>query len=220
MKLSNGAMGLKQRVIRAVVGQFVRPRGLPGRLVGWEMAVRPSNRKRNLWAVELLEVQSTDRVLEIGFGPGVAIQALAHLTANGNVYGIDHSEVMVRQAIARNRRAVDEGRVSLVLGTPEDLARFEVLFDKALIVNNFGMWPSPARGLERLRNVMSPGGRVAIVTQPRCPGATVETTWGADREIAEQLREAGFTQIKTETLPLRPPVTCVMGHAPMIEARP
>jgi ubiquinone/menaquinone biosynthesis C-methylase UbiE len=117
-------MGLKQRVIRAVVGQFVRPRGLPGRLVGWEMAVRPSNRKRNLWAVELLEVQSTDRVLEIGFGPGVAIQALAHLTANGNVYGIDHSEVMVRQAIARNRRAVDEGRVSLVLGTPEDLARF------------------------------------------------------------------------------------------------
>jgi SAM-dependent methyltransferase len=212
-------MGLKQRVIQVVVGQFVRPRGLAGRLVGWEMATRPSNRKRNLWAVELLELRSTDCVLEIGFGPGVAIRALARQTSEGKVYGIDHSEVMLRQATGRNRQAVNEGRVNLVLGTPTDVSSLGVMFDKALIVNNFGMWPAPERGLESLRSVMRPGGRVAIVTQPRCPGVTAETTWGADREIAEQLRDAGFTGITTEVLQLQPPVTCVLGTAPAISER-
>jgi hypothetical protein len=63
-------MGVRQPVINAVVGQFVQPRGFAGRLVGWEMAMRRSNRKRNLWAVDLLEVRPTDCVLEIGFDPG------------------------------------------------------------------------------------------------------------------------------------------------------
>jgi SAM-dependent methyltransferase len=86
-------MEARQRMIDAVMGQFGRPRGLAGILAGWEMTVRPSNRKRNLWAVDLLEVRPADRVLEIGFGPGVAIRALARRASAGFVYGIDHSEV-------------------------------------------------------------------------------------------------------------------------------
>jgi ubiquinone/menaquinone biosynthesis C-methylase UbiE len=64
-------------------------------------AHRPSNRQRNRWVVSLLGVQPTDQVLEIGFGPGVAVAALARAGA-GHVYGIDHSAVMLRQASRRN----------------------------------------------------------------------------------------------------------------------
>jgi SAM-dependent methyltransferase len=207
-------MGARQRVIDAVVGQFVQPRGLAGRLVGWDMTVRPSNRKRNLWAVDLLEVQPTDRVLEIGFGPGVAIRALARRASAGCVYGIDHSKVMVRQATARNRAAVERGRVILRLGSAADLATFGAVFDKVLVVNNFGMWPDPLQGLGELRSVMRPGGRVAIVSQPRCPGATAETTRRVGRATVEQLRNAAFTGMRTEVLNLRPPVVCVLAEAP------
>ena len=38
----------------AIRSQFVRPRNFAGWLVGWEMALRSSNRKRNAWVVELL----------------------------------------------------------------------------------------------------------------------------------------------------------------------
>jgi hypothetical protein len=62
-------MGFKEALRKAVVSQFIRPRGFGGWLAGWEMALRPSNRTRNAWAVRLLEVGPTDRVLEIGFGP-------------------------------------------------------------------------------------------------------------------------------------------------------
>lgn len=213
-------MGVRQRVIRALVGQYVQPRGLAGRLAGWDMATRPSNRKRNLWAVELLEVQPTDCVLEIGFGPGVAIRALARRASHGKVYGLDHSEVMVRQATARNRAAVREGRVDLRLGSAVDLPTLGVVVDKVLIVNNFGMWPDPEQSLEHLRRVMRSGGRVAIVSQPRLPGATAETARRAGRMTAEHLRVAAFTGIRTETMNLRPLVVCVLGDVPAPARQP
>ncbi len=64
-------MQLTQQVIKRLRAQAARPTGLPGRMVGWVLAHRSSNRRRNAWAVSLLDVQRDDRVLEIGFGPGV-----------------------------------------------------------------------------------------------------------------------------------------------------
>jgi SAM-dependent methyltransferase len=210
-------MGARQRLIRAVMTQFVRPHGFAGRLAGWEMALRPSNRKRNRWAVALLDVQPHDHILEIGFGPGLAIRELARRATDGFVLGIDHSEVMVREATVRNRAAVEQGRVDLRLGSALDLRDFRELFDKALAVNNFGMWPEPAARLTELRRALRPGGRVAIVSQPRCPGATAETTRRVGEETAERLRDAGFISIHRETLNLRPPVACVLAEAPPTE---
>jgi ubiquinone/menaquinone biosynthesis C-methylase UbiE len=50
----------------------------------------------------LLEVGPNDRVLEVGFGPGVVIQCLSKLAAAGYAAGIDQSREMVEQARARN----------------------------------------------------------------------------------------------------------------------
>ena len=70
-------MAVKRAVIAAIVGQFGDPRGTAGTVAGWVMAHRPSNRRRNRWVVSLLDVQPTDRVLEIGFGHGHTIERLA-----------------------------------------------------------------------------------------------------------------------------------------------
>jgi spermidine synthase len=73
-------MQLMQKVVEHVRAQFGRPAGLGGRMAGWVMAHRSSNRRRSAWAVSLLGVERDDRVLEIGFGPGVAIRELSRIT--------------------------------------------------------------------------------------------------------------------------------------------
>src|SRR5262249_2554216 len=133
-------MGLKQKTIGAVVSQFHRPHGFGGRAAGWVMAHRGSNRKRNVWAAGLLDVQPTDRVLQMGCGPGVAIQQLARRATSGLVVGVDHSELMVRHARKRNAAAVRAGRVDLRLGSAEDLPAFDERFDKVLAVNSLMFW--------------------------------------------------------------------------------
>jgi SAM-dependent methyltransferase len=207
-------MDRKQTLALAIRSQFRRPRGFAGWLVGWEMALRSSNRKRNIWAVGLLGVKPTDRVLEIGFGPGIAIRELSRRATHGLVCGVDHSAVMVRQATRRNAAAVRAGRVDLRLGSAEHLPAFAELFDKVLAVNNMGMWREPAERLKEIHRRMRPGGRIAIVSQPRCPGATAETTVAAGREIATRLTAAGFTGIRSDMLALKPPVVCVIGEVP------
>ena len=44
------------------------------------------------WVIDLLEIAPDDRVLELGFGPGVVIQRLAKLAAAGHIAGIDLSK--------------------------------------------------------------------------------------------------------------------------------
>ena len=211
---STEVMNRKQKLAMAIRSQFRQPRGFAGWLAGWEMALRSSNRQRNVWAVGLLGVEPTDRVLEIGFGPGIAIRELSRQATHGLVCGVDHSAVMVRQAMRRNAAAVCAGRVDLRLGAAEHLPAFAEPFDKVLVVNNMGMWREPAERLKALQRLMRPGGRIAIVFQPRCPGATAETTVAAGREIAARLTAAGFTRIRSDTLALTPPVVCVLGEVP------
>jgi SAM-dependent methyltransferase len=91
-------VNLTRTLMRRVYAQFGRPVGFSGRVVGWIMASRPSNRRRNAWTVSLLDVQRHDRVLEIGFGPGIAIRESSRLAIEGYVCGLDHSEEMLRQA--------------------------------------------------------------------------------------------------------------------------
>jgi hypothetical protein len=59
---------------------------------------------------------------------------------------------------------------------------------------------------------LRPGGRIALVSQPRCPGATAATSAAAANELAGLLTEAGFEHLRTELLDLDPPVACVLGH--------
>jgi SAM-dependent methyltransferase len=178
------------------------------------LAHRSSNRVRNRWVVTLLDVQPTDRVLEIGFGPGLAIEALSRLATRGSVFGVDHSEVMVKRARARNRAAVRAGRVDLRLASVDDLPDFGGSFDTVLAVNSMAFWPDPAARVEELRCRLRPGGRIAIATQPRCPGATGDTSRRAAAHIEAVLLGAGFTSARVETLALEPPVVCVLARAP------
>lgn len=204
-------LAVRQRVIQQLVGQFGRPHGLAGHLAGWVMAHRPSNRRRNVWVVSLLDVQLTDRVLELGFGPGIAIRELSRLATSGQVYGIDHSEVMVSMATRRNAAAVRSGRVHLRSGSVEDLPPLGDPLDKILAVNSAGFWPDPPGRVKELRGRLRPAGQIAIASQPRCPGATSETSERAAQEIERVVTEAGFSRTRVETLPLDPPVVCVLG---------
>lgn len=214
-------MGIREKALSRVLrwwgprgglAQFHRPTGALGHVAGWIMGTRSSNVARNRWAVRLLDVQPADRVIELGCGPGVAVAALATRAVRGLVVGVDHSAVMIRQAGMRNRAAVRAGRVRLIHAPVERLSVDDGLFDAALAVNTLGMWPEPAARLRELARLLRPGGRIAVVSQPRCSGATAATTADAAGTLADLLTSAGFVDLRTETLDLDPPVACVIGH--------
>jgi ubiquinone/menaquinone biosynthesis C-methylase UbiE len=205
------AMRLRDRAIAALRAQAGRPTGIVGRAMVLLMAHRASNRQRNAWAVSLLEVRRDDRVLEIGFGPGLAIRELSRIAVDGYIGGIDHSELMLRSATRRNADGLARGVVDLRLGSVDELPTFDEPFDKILAVNAAMFWGDPAARLSQLRRLLRPGGLIAIVHQPRGPGVTDEASAAWGRQMAAALDQAEFSSVRLETLNLKPAVVCALG---------
>lgn len=187
--------------------QFGNPQGLAGHLAGWLMAL--SNRDLNAWAVDQLAVRPNDRVLEIGFGPGLAIQMLARRARNGLVAGIDVSPLMVEQAERRNTAAVRAGKVALRAANVAALPYEDASFEKALAVNNVQFWPDLETNLREVARVLRPGGTLGIVLQPRQAPSEAEVLAVRD-ELVERVRAASYRRVRSIVTPLRPMLAFVV----------
>ena len=162
--------------------------------------------------MDLLNLQPGQRVLEIGFGPGLALQrAAARVGDQGFVAGIDGSAVMLVEAARRNATVVAQQRMRLYVAQVEALPDLGAPFDTILAVNTTGFWPDPLARLRELREHLGPGGRMAITVQPRSKGATAETSARVRARLHTHLRDAGFTEIESHTLELDPPAVCAIG---------
>jgi ubiquinone/menaquinone biosynthesis C-methylase UbiE len=163
---------------------FGRPKGILGRLGGIIMA--RMNQKCAAWVIDLLDIQPNDRVLEVGFGPGVGIQLLARSASAGYVAGVDYSEEMIDQAISRNVKAIESGLVDLRHGSVERLPFEDNTFDKALAINSMQVWPDAVAGLQEIRRVIKTGGRIALGFTPH--------SGQPNRGLPEMLATAAFTE--------------------------
>jgi ubiquinone/menaquinone biosynthesis C-methylase UbiE len=179
--------------------QFALPMGFWGWVVGHLMAFK--NAPMNRLALELLDVGQDDRILEIGFGPGAALAMLVERAPRGFVAGIDPSEVMVRQATKRNRRAVQAGRAEVRQGTAAQLPYSDRFFDKVLAVNSFHHWISPKHDLLEVRRVMRDGGVLLLALRMALAKPKMFAAPGLTSEQAEWVKtlveRAGFRDVRT-----------------------
>lgn len=193
----------------SIQNQAGNPSGLVGRFFGWMMSV--FNRTDNRWTIELLHLQPTDRLLEVGFGPGQAIEFAAAKITQGLIAGIDHSETMVKVAAKRNAVAIAEKRVQLRQAEVEALPYPDHYFDKACSINCIYFWEPPQQGLTELHRVLKPGGTLALVARHK----QLDTHRIYTPEIiCNLMQEAGFSKLTVQEGPAhRYPVFCVSGQA-------
>lgn len=200
---------------RLAVGQFARPRGLLGEWVGRIMAGKPDGRRRAEWTLALLDPKPTDRLLEIGFGPGLGLTAAARIASDGFVAGIDHSETMRRQAQRRLRRSGLASRAEVRTAPAESPPDWGEPFDGIFSINVVHFWDDPTAVLAGLRERLREGGRIAVTFQPPWPGATPDDALRAGEEIAAHLVQAGYEAVRLERLALtRATAACAVGRRP------
>jgi ubiquinone/menaquinone biosynthesis C-methylase UbiE len=186
--------------------QYRRPTGIVGQFIGSRMAQQHA--PENLWSVGLLDVQPTDRVLEVGFGPGVAIELLAARASH--VAGVDFSPAMLSLARRRNTQAIKAKRVDLRYGEATALPFADACFDKALSIHTLYFLSDPNRTLTEIRRVLKPGGLLVLTFLPkeRWPGgeqaATISGVYTGP-EVVQLLHDAGFAQAHIEWGPEQKP---------------
>ena len=191
---------------RFIASQFRKPSGLLGRLIGNGMA--RGNEPEARWTIDLLNIQPDMRVLEIGFGPGVAIQYAAEQAAQGHVSGIDFSETMVQVARKRTASAIRNGLVDLRQGDVRSLPYADETFDRVFTIHCIYFWAEPTACLREIRRVLAANGLLAITILPidrwpperRTPSTDIFKLYRAG-EVAQLVAEAGFRDVRVEDYP-------------------
>ncbi len=203
-----------------VIGQFRRPSGIGGRLAGWVMQHRPSNKARTDWTIDLLNIAPNDNVLEIGYGPGRGLSKAVELVTGGLVVGIDHSESMRRIAGRRNRDALRSNRLRLLDGRLEDLEQsldsyWDSFFEHIFGVNVLMFCDDPQNVLATLVKKLAPGGKIAITFQPRVGDTSEAAALSSAAHIGRCLEAADIDGVRIERLDrVTPTAVCVIGQKP------
>jgi ubiquinone/menaquinone biosynthesis C-methylase UbiE len=176
----------------ALVDQFREPRGRLGSLAGWIMYLRTSNRERNDWLIERMQIEPHHHVLEFGFGPGYAVARVAAKLTIGSVIGIDHSAAMYRAASRRNAPLIASGRIHLVCGSNDALGALPSGFDRVYSVNTLQFVSNRLDLLTTMYALLRPGGRLLILHQARVRGATSADSLAFAERLADEMRQGGL----------------------------
>lgn len=149
--------------------------------------------KSNIAAVELASLTADDRFLDVGCGPGAALE---HAAASGaDVAGVDPSPSMVQRA---SRRVPDaEVRVGSAEALPFPDDRFTVVINVA----SFHHWADREAGLNETLRVLAPGGRLHIVEGLLKEGKDGHGLDPNDAQVlATKLRELGYADTKIDSM--------------------
>jgi ubiquinone/menaquinone biosynthesis C-methylase UbiE len=146
---------------KILAAQLRQPTGWFGKIVMGDL-LNKGNEKINKYAIELLDLQPTDRVLDIGFGGGMTIAEMLKTIETGKICGVDFSEVMVAQAQEKFQDAIESGKVSIEFADVRQLPFDDKSFDKICTVNTIYFWEDPEVGLREIARVLKSGGKLAI----------------------------------------------------------
>jgi len=127
---------------------------------------RAERRVREL-GLSLLAARPGQRILEIGFGTGSALIALAEsVGASGHVFGIDISPGMEEVAAARIRSANQVEKISLTLAAIPPIPFIDATLDAVFMAFTLELFPEDTIPvvLSEVRRTLSAGGRLSVVS--------------------------------------------------------
>ncbi|HEX2093423.1 MAG TPA: class I SAM-dependent methyltransferase [Longimicrobiaceae bacterium] len=115
-----------------------------------------------------LTARPPGRLLDLGCGTANLALMLAGWGVRPELYlGVDPVPEMLRVAADKLRDVPPSFPARLAAGEAGTLPVREAAFDTVVSASNLHYWPDPARGLDRVRAALRPGGRFLVVDWSR-----------------------------------------------------
>jgi ubiquinone/menaquinone biosynthesis C-methylase UbiE len=167
----------------------------------------PSMRDEHRIARLLLGLTPGDGVLDVACGPGNFTRDFARVVGSeGLAVGIDASTTMLARAV-RDTPAREFPAAAYVRGNAVELPFRDASFDAVCCFAALHFFDDPFGALDHMARVLTPGGRIAILTSCRLRTAPLRTVDGAigarsgqrmfERdEITGALEQRGFKDVR------------------------
>src|SRR6476619_459065 len=158
-----------------------------------------------------MDIQPSDRILDLGCGTGWASRRMARVATTGEVVGLDVADEMLRRA---EHASSAFRNVRYAWGSAENIPEADNAFSKVLSVESFYYYADQGKALDELRRVMSHGAKLFIlinlykdnhyslrwVTELKVPVQAL-----SEAEYKALLEKHGFKNIEARRVPDRSP---------------
>jgi ubiquinone/menaquinone biosynthesis C-methylase UbiE len=149
-------------------------------------------------AIDALNLQNGETVLEIGHGNGGHIAQLLSKAENLNYFGADISVTIIAEAEKINQDFIAKGKVHFKLTDGNSLPFDNHQFDKISTVNTIYFWTNPVEYLNEIKRALKPNGILALCFADKnfmqnLPFTAYGFTLYEVEKVKRLLEEAGFT---------------------------
>lgn len=144
-------------LFRKIGMQFKKPTGVLGKIISDLMII--GNRSAYVSLIEDLKINSNDKILEIGYGPGIGIDLISKRFETCEIYGIDFSGLMYKRAFRRNKHVIEKNQVHLLFGDFVETEIGMVGFDIIFCINVVYFWNDLQKPFERVKSLLKDDGK-------------------------------------------------------------
>lgn len=182
------------------IDQCMKPHGEEGIETIKRMNV--NHKEISEFAFECINVNDSDKILDIGCGGGVNIEKFLKLT-NNNVDGLDYSDVSVAESIKRNQKAVDEKRCRVIQANVCDMPLEDESYDLVSAFETIYFWPDIENTFKEVSRIIKPNGQF-MIAQGTDGNHPEDETWlntvegmsvYTAKELEKYLLNAGFGSV-------------------------
>jgi len=190
-------------MIRRVISeQLAHPSGVIGCYL-LPLLWNKHNRALNDFTLPRLQLQATDRVLEIGFGGGYLIRQMIEKITAGHISGVDASDVILAHCRSRFERSIASGILDLQQASVDALPYPDSHFSKTCSVNSLFYWPNLHQGIREIYRVLAANGLFVLTFTSKQDldkrGFSAQAVHSfEDQEVADALHEEGFRKVLLE----------------------
>ena len=146
---------------KKVIGQqFKKPSGLFGIFTSNLMI--KENMPRYDMLIKDLDIQPHDKILEIGYGPGIGIELISEKCDSCIIHGIDFSKLMYKRATKRNKQHIESHKLLLKYGDIFDTQIEQHDYDKIFCLNVVYFWDDLQKAFKKIASLLKNSGSFCI----------------------------------------------------------
>ena len=146
-----------------------------------------------------LGLQPQDKLLEIGYGPGMGINMIARACSSCTIHGIDFSELMYRRARKYNKQYLDNNAMVLQYGDFLKTAVVSNEYDKIFCLNVVYFWNELQEPFKKVLSLLKAGGAFHIYMANRdALNKAPDTVFNkySIEQVIEVLKSVGFGNVE------------------------
>ena len=139
-----------------IAAQFKKPSGLFG-IFSSNVMIK-GNKANYEKILKNLDLQPGDKLLEIGYGPGIGVNMIAKACTSCIIHGIDFSNLMYRRARKYNKKYLDDNSMLLQYG---DFLKISIAgdeYDKIFCLNVVYFWNDLHDPFKKVLSLLKAGG--------------------------------------------------------------